>query len=458
MRWKFVFGFGIAGAVAGSALGQFAVDRTPQIQPGSGIPAAAPQQPVNSIVPAGFQPVTPTTLGGAYTPPVGGLPTAGARPATNQFLSPDLPVRPITAPPRIEIESALGPNHEWALKPEHGPYFILVKSYSRPHTPTPEDQGLSARALGEMLAGDIRQLYKVQAFLYEYISEERKAEAAALAAERERGRQFVDQMENRKKQSELQGMGFMDPDNRIRFKTVNYRDQIAVMVGGFKSEEDAKKALLVMRTWKPPEQKILMDAAVVSNLSTDGKNARIENGRLNPYLSATVVSNPLIPRQIQEGPSHADPFIVKLNEGCPYNLFKATKAWTLAVKSFNAPVQLVGKDADQNVMAKSGSSKGGNALLAGAAQAEAMAKMLREMKDGKGQPLRLEAFVLHTRHSSIVTVGQFDSPNDPALLQTENLLMSMKLKMSEDQMGIKLVGNGPGLFDAKLLPILIPKS
>lgn len=458
MRWKLVFGFGIAGAVAGSALGQFAVDRVPQTPPASGIPATAPQAPTSPLLPAGFTPVATVSQGG-YAPPVGGVVPAGGTSSGSSPFSPSnlgIPLRTITAPPKVEVESVLGPNHEWALKPEHGAYFLLIKSYSRPHNPTPEDNGPSARVLAETLAGQIREIHRVQAFLYEYISDERKAEAAAIAAERERGRQFAAQLRERQRQSELQGMEFLESDNRIRFKMINYRDQIAVLVGGFNTDQDARRALDKVRTWPAPKQTILMDGAVVSN--PVGNQARVETGYLNPYLSATVAPNPLIPHELQPASTHSDPFIVKFNEGCPYNLFKATKEWTLAVKSFNVPVQIVGKDTDTTAMRKSGPTKGANALAAGAIQAESMAKMLREMKGPTGQSLGLESFVLHTRNSSIVTVGQFDSPNDPALAQIQKILTSFKLNVSEDKMGIKPVGNAPTLLDAQTVPVRIPKA
>ena len=86
-----------------------------------------------------------------------------------------------------------------------------------------------------------------------------------------------------------------------------------------------------------------------------------------------------------------------------------------------------------------------------------MAKMLREMKGPSGQPLGLEAFVLHTRYSSLVTVGQFDSLDDPALVQTKNLLNSMRLHVTEDKMGSKPVANAPQLFESQLQPMPIPR-
>ena len=65
------------------------------------------------------------------------------------------------------------------------------------------------------------------------------------------------------------------------------------------------------------------------------------------------------------------------------------------------------------------------------------------MKDSEGRPLNLEAFVLHTRNASLVTIGQFDSPTDPALLQLRQLLSSMNLNVTEDKGGFKPLANAP---------------
>jgi hypothetical protein len=331
-----------------------------------------------------------------------------------------------------------------------------MKSYSRPSRPAPDDKGMTARELAEALATDIRENYKVQALLYEYVSPERKAEMAAIAAARERARVFASQLDKYKQQAALQGMEFLEPDTRIHYKTVNYQEQIAVLVGGFKTEDEARKALDTVRTWPAPKNKVLLDGAVVQRPTKDGK-VFLEQSHLNPYLTAHVVPNPTIARAAEPTQAEAvDPFIVKLNEGRPYNLLKAKKSWTLGVKSFTAPVEIVGKGSTGGLLRPFGSaSKGVDVLRASAEQAEQLAAGLRGLKDKAGNSLNLEAFVLHTRSASIVTIGQFDSPTDPALLQMKQLLASMKLVASEDKSGTRPVGNAPELLSS-MIPVPIP--
>ncbi|MBA4064683.1 MAG: hypothetical protein C0501_13410 [Isosphaera sp.] len=436
MPRKFALGLGLAGALAGPAAAQFAADRPP----------APPTAPVS--------PSTPPLL------PPGVRPAGQAPTGFNAIEPPD--GRPAAPPPvDLEIRSALGPDHPWAVKPEHGAFFICVKSYSRPSRPTAEDNGPSARTLAEELAQDIRDKYRVQAFLYEYISEERKAEMAAVAAARERARVFAGQTPKYKEETILKGAEWLPPDNRVRYKTVNYRDQIAVLVGGFESDKAAREALAKVRTWPAPANKNLMDGVAIGRTGRDGKQ-EVATDHLNPYLTAHVVPNPAVARPAAPAAGAAfDDFLVTLNEGKRYNLLKATKGWTLAVKSFTSPVQIVSRDSDGKggggLMRTFGVDKEKDALRAGAEQAEKLAEALRGMTDPAGRPLNLESFVLHTRTASLVTVGQFDGPHDPALVSTKRLLSSITPRVSEDKSGQRPVANAPTLF-GNLTPIPIPRA
>jgi hypothetical protein len=170
-----------------------------------------------------------------------------------------------------------------------------------------------------------------------------------------------------------------------------------------------------------------------------------------------VVKNPAAPKAPPAKAGRLDPFIVRLNEGRPYNLLKATRTWTIGVKTFSAPVVFQSKDEDSSMMRKNPLGNAADVLRAGAEQAEALAKALREMKGRDGQPLMLEAFVLHTRGGSMVTVGQFDGPNDPALLDTQRLLSHLTFNLSKDQGQHQMVGTSQKLFGDTILPIPIPK-
>lgn len=490
MRRKLVLGVSLAALVGGSAAGQFAGDRVPPV----GAPPAAPAlpggvQPVGTPAPpapvlGGFQPggapvpapVTPSTPAApsapaptysapssAYVPPVDGL-----RTSTYGSANPTAAAVPAYAPipVNVEIPSVLGKDHPWLIKPDHGPYFIIVKSYVRPAQGSEAareadqrgEKGLSARELAEMLAGEIRDTYRVQAFLFEYVSEERKAEERARIAARQKAQAYVAQLDAMKQKAQLQGMEFMAPDNRLHIMSHRHNDQIGVLVGGFQSEADAQKALAILKKWPLPKDEVLCDKGAITRPDANGK-PEIVRAAINPYATAFVVQNPSVVKAAQPAAQKQgiDPFVVKLNDDNPYSLLKATKGWTLAVKSFTAPVEIVGqKEGNGGMMRKIGFGKSGGALVAGGEQAESMAKAIRSMKGKGGESLNLEAFVLHTRTASIVTVGQFDGPDDPTLLATKQLLGGMKVKVTEDQAGTRAVMNAPALFE-NLVAMPVPK-
>jgi hypothetical protein len=70
-----------------------------------------------------------------------------------------------------------------------------------------------------------------------------------------------------------------------------------------------------------------------------------------------------------------------------------------------------------------GGSNEGSLLDAAAKQAHQLAEVLRSPQ------LKFDAYVLHTKDLSIVTVGSFDSEKDPRMLQ----LMGQLAKLRFDQ-------------------------
>jgi len=376
-------------------------------------------------------------------PPPEGTPPASARATTLADL---------------ELRTALPADHPWRLQPSTGPWFILVKSYSRPsRSGRGEETGPTALELAEALAREIRETHRVQAWLFEYISEERKQQMVAIAAARQRARLYAQELEKIRQQALLHGMEFLEPDRKLRLPAIQYNDQIGVFIGPFQTQEDASKALALVKKWPAPRTQVrgtsLMDWGSIVRPGPDGKPV-LEQGYLNPYVTAIVAPNPTVRRPVPAS-GGLDPFIVQLNEGRPYNLLQARKGWTLAIKSFSAPVQLLTPGSDSAVRKPNTSTSAADVLQAAAEQAESLARTLRELKYPDGRPMGLEAFVLHTRTSSIVTVGQFDGPNDPELLRVQRILNS--LKVTEDRQGLKPAVQAPSLFDT-MIPIPIPKA
>jgi hypothetical protein len=281
------------------------------------------------------------------------------------------------------------------------------------------------------------------------VSDARLAEARARAEARRKAQAYLDRIEEAKKQAALKGLDFMEPDARIRVFTHDHKDQIGVLVGPFQTEDAAVKALPQVKAWETPKNAVLCDKASIVVPDANNK-PKVEHAPVSPYKSAFVVVNPAGPK-VQAVYRGLDPFVVKLNDGRPYNLLKTTKSWTLGIKAFSSPVEMMSADNK-----KPTHSKPVDVLFAGAADAEKMAEVLRAMKDAQGNSLNLDAYVLHTRTSSLVTIGQFDGPNDPELIALERKLNAFKVRVSEDKMGTRPVMGAPSLFE-KMMPMPIPR-
>ena len=147
-------GSGIVGlvATATSAFAQFAVDRPPVAAPATG----------------------PAPIVATPQVPIGPAPIVAAPPSFEQATRVE-PARPTPAP------KAVGPapsTHPWYVKPEVGQWMILVKSYS--DGDVEGDGEGQARSMAERLAREIRETYRIPAYLFEKGSEERRQEEAAF--------------------------------------------------------------------------------------------------------------------------------------------------------------------------------------------------------------------------------------------------------------------------------------
>jgi hypothetical protein len=408
-----LFGLGLAGVLAagGSAVGQFASDR-----PGGPPPAAAAP---------GVQ-------------PAGGVETRRAAPAQ--------------APPAAYL------SHPMGVRPEHGPYMICVKSYSGPQ----------AQKFAEQLCEHVRTTHKAAAYLFEYGGEERAAETARQAAARERQRvanePFLQQQRVEREKAKREGREFVDEPVKVTVPKVTVPEQWAVLVGGFPSEEVARRALDVVRKWPPPAER-LMDQQFVAGGTESGGIF------INPFAAATVFPSPAVKKTA--GPPPVDPALAKLNADEPLSLLKTRKRYTLLVKAFTVKTVTKAKDEEPGVFDRllGRGDEAAKMLQATAHDARQLAEALRrpEMRSeaqkaadkfcaqyGKAsfRVPPLDAYVLHTRTGSLVTVGDYDSEDDPDLVAAGRILqyMEFEVKATPDAP----VGKRQRMFD-NVIPLPIPR-
>lgn len=398
-------------AITGTSFAQFASDRL-QIPPSSPTTpkAPAPQLP-GGIVPAGGT----------------SAPTTGMKLPNGFNLDPvrTVPNRPVAT----SIDEKAAPS-KYAVRADHGGWMIMVKSYAGP----------DSRAKAELLAKDIRDTHGIQSLVFERNAEERKEEQAQLEAIRKRENEKVDPFnklqEQIKREAEANGHIFSPTTATVKVPRPYHEtpEQWVVFVGGFKTMDDARANLPTVKKWPAPKDERLMDSGLVGGEQTDPKTGKTEfktsSNYLNPYPSSMVVPNPAATKMSLEEKAKLEPFVVKLNEGVENSLLAVKKPWTLAVKSYTMPTTRASTEGDGKSVfdLKKKGSTALDRIKAIEVEAEALARALRD-KNMKPHPF--EAFVLHHTHGSIVTVGQFDSPDDPELLKMQQELLALTFELRD---------------------------
>lgn len=317
--------------------------------------------------------------------------------------------------PPSAAQPAAVPAHPWYVRADLGPWMICVKSYSGPES----------RQLAETLAAEIRQTHNAGAYLFEWGSEARQQEMERRRKVKEELEQeqapFLAAQAKAKAEAAAAGIEFIDTPVKVRVPIVRYPEQWAVLLGGFPDMDAARKALDAVRRWPPPKDTKLMDQAFIS------RPGQPEAAYINPFAAAMTAPNPTIRRAASDQTPAIDPAVVKLNEAEELSLLKARKPWTLMVKRFVVPTHVQGKADDGTVFDKLfGKDDGARWLEITATNARTLAQTLRHEKM---KPRPFEAFVLHNRTESLVTVGQFDGPEDPALIETWKVLSEMTFKL-----------------------------
>lgn len=194
------------------------------------------------------------------------------------------------------------------------------------------------------------------------------------------------------------------------------RAMISVIAGNYSDSEDnvAQKTLKYIKNFHP---EVLTENGVYNKTP----------GQPGPLSGAFLTINPLLsPQEVAQ--RKQDPLIAKLNSGIEYSLLKNKGKYSLVVASFYG--NSVTKTATSRFQNASTDLKISNSLDQAAENAWTLAKALRNAKSygfPAGSPRNIDAYVLHEKYRSIVTVGSFDSADDPRIAAYAKLFGS-KLK------------------------------
>ncbi len=274
---------------------------------------------------------------------------------------------------------------EYKLTKQHGPWMIMVASF-RPASPDGiVRNGKTPLELAQDLVYELRQ-NRLPAYVYRMDAPDAHVETTdRLGREETR-------------------------------KLLTSYDQVCVIAGNYPSLEDktAQDTLKWMKKFRPKA------------LQQEGVSWLETQRRKGPLGGAFLTVNPLLSLEEIAQRRH-DPLLLKINGGNRYSLYNNKGTYTLVVATFagktlahlgdsNSP------EAHKAFHVRSDTSKGGsdgfgriwkkteeNDLDAGSRSAWELAVALRELS------ANIDAYVWHERYRSVVTVGSFESPNDPKI-------------------------------------------
>jgi hypothetical protein len=185
------------------------------------------------------------------------------------------------------------------------------------------------------------------------------------------------------------------------------KESISVIAGNYKSQKDrvAQRTLEYIKKIKPSFWK-------------DQEAFRPTPGQPSPLSGAFLSVNPLLtPNELAE--RKRDPLLLKLNSG-EYTIAENQGRYTLTIATFTGRSRTgIGESRVQEI---ANSFKVSDTLYGAAERAWKVAKMLREGHfEGQQAGRTFEAYVFHDRYKSVVTVGSFETLNDPRIAQLANL-------------------------------------
>ena len=298
-----------------------------------------------------------------------------------------------TAPKRGIAKPDDGPdiNRDVQITPAAGPWLIYVISYPG------EDGPKNARKMVQ----ELRTVHRVPAYVFYYGAEERRKEYERVKKVADQQREFF----------EKSGMSLDEPF-RMKFQHIDV--QHAVLMGGYPDADAAKRVVDQVKAWGPPSKE---NVELERQFFSTGAN--LTGMRLvNPYKKAFVCRNPTIKHETPKEDKAAElKHLRQLNVNEPLSLLNCPKPFTLAVKEFQTPFMM--KVDGKNSTGLWDKVAGPKAKIRddGAAQsAHNLAETLLKARQVD------TVFVLHSKYSSVVTVGAYDSPNDPRLVSMQNEL------------------------------------
>jgi hypothetical protein len=392
----------------------WASNRSQAQDPGGGVlknPFADPTPMVQPMNPGVQLPMRPGTSVPSSAQQLFG---SGANQAPSPFPDPAMRDPYLLVLEKLKPNPNLALNRDIEVTPQVGPWLVQLTYYQGPEAPQ------MAREMVSYLRSDA---YKLPAYVFNHGTEEKRKEYERVQREHEKHKEMV-----AKQRDALKGQDIIFGSTRVPY--VRVEEQVAVVVGGYRDEAAAKRALDQMRNLKPPDPSKVKLAMIFGGERDlkDPKNLKIDKAEvkyLSPFRTAWVARNPTIKSdQPQERDGLELDALKKFNAGEPFSLLQCKKPYTLVVKIVQVPTVIQGRNERTSTLEITGVLKNGDRVDAAAQSAHSLCELLRKAK--------YESYVLHTKFSSMVTIGQFDGVDDPNLRSMQSLLVE-RLRVDTDR-------------------------
>ena len=316
--------------------------------------------------------------------------TAGA-------FSPGMPAFAGGRPQLPDFQPKPDPNQDLFVTPAQGPWHICGTCYSGPTSPQ----------LAREMVMELRGRYKLSAFVFSKGDEARREEFQRVKKVIEEHHKFC-----------LENKLTLDPHWKV--KTRHIDDEYAILVGSYKDADAARRDLDNIRKldYRSLNSK-LCPVGLVPEIDNPepfkiDKKKNVDTRSLSPFTGAFVVHNPTIKQERPADWDKVDMAALKnLNCAENYSLLNCKKPYTLVVKEFLLPAE---------TRSTSGTIFGKINPFAHKSDIDVPGQNAHNLADLLHKTAHLDAFVLHTKYASMVTVGAFDSLEDPAMRSTQEML------------------------------------
>jgi hypothetical protein len=308
------------------------------------------------------------------------------------------------------------PTKDYSVTPEVGPWMVYATHY----------EGPEAVSLAHQMVLEIRSRFNLPAYVFNRADEERKKQREEIL--------------------QLQQQHPDWPEALLRRRMPRIQEQCAVLIGGYRSMDDAHYALKQVRNLPPPTSEKLMPILIEGGRGGEGHENQdlVKYAYANPFLNSFVARNPTVPREATAA-KQEDPNYRRLNAGEDYSLLNCRKPWTLVVATYQGAHVIKDSAASGSFLERLWGGSGGEVLAASGQNAHNLAEALHK--------LGYDAYVLHTRWGSVVTVGGFDRADDPRM---DEIRQSLKTRMQFNSQGTQKVMPLPILSNP--LPMEVPRT